>query len=166
MNNSRTSGILLPISSLPSPYGIGTLGKESYAFVDFLAKAGVKIWQMLPLNVTRYGDSPYQSPSSTGLNYYFIDLDTLIAQKLLTKKECESANLVGDPSRVDYGRQFAFRIPLLKKAFSRFDRQRKDFQTFVGEKKFHDFAFFLTMKTIHNFTSWYSWEAPDRTSTP
>ena len=83
--NERLSGILMPISSLPSPYGIGTLGKASYDFADFLKACHVKIWQMLPLNVTSYGDSPYQSPSSTGLNYYFIDLDILIEKGLLTK---------------------------------------------------------------------------------
>ena len=99
--NERLSGILMPISSLPSPYGIGTLGKASYDFADFLKACHVKIWQMLPLNVTSYGDSPYQSPSSTGLNYYFIDLDILIEKGLLTKEECEDAHLFYDERRVD-----------------------------------------------------------------
>lgn len=164
--NERLSGILMPISSLPSPYGIGTLGKASYDFADFLKACHVKIWQMLPLNVTSYGDSPYQSPSSTGLNYYFIDLDILIEKGLLTKEECEDAHLFYDERRVDYGSLFARRIPLLKKAFSRFDHSDPDFLEFVKEGKYNDFAFFMTMKTINSFHAWYQWSDEYRNYTP
>ena len=75
-------GILMHISSLPSKYGVGTLGKEAYEFVDFLKQNKLNLWQILPLNVTSFGDSPYQSPSNFGLNYYFIDLDILIDKGL------------------------------------------------------------------------------------
>lgn len=85
--NKRQNGILLPISSLPSKHGVGTLGKASFDFVDFLYKSNVQVWQMLPLNPTSYGDSPYQSFTSNGLNYYFIDLDILVDKKLLKKKK-------------------------------------------------------------------------------
>ena len=89
----RTNGIILPVSSLPSAHGIGTLGKAAFDFVDFLSKSNVHIWQILPLNPTGYGDSPYQSFSSNGLNYYFIDLDELVEQKLLLKEEIRDGRL-------------------------------------------------------------------------
>lgn len=164
--NERISGVLLPISSLPSPYGIGTLGKEAYDFIDFLKSAGVKIWQMLPLNVTSYGDSPYQSPSSTGLNYYFIDLRNLISQGLLTEAEVKNADLFSVENRVDYGKLFRNRIPLLKKAFSRFDRTDAEFCSFVEKGEYNDFSFFMTLKTINHFSAWYDWSDEYRNYTP
>ena len=82
---SRAAGILMPISSLPSSYGIGNMGKEAYEFVDFLKKCNQKCWQVLPLNPTSYGDSPYQSPASLAGNPYFIDPETLHAKGLITK---------------------------------------------------------------------------------
>ena len=81
----RSSGILRPISSLPSPHGIGTMGKAAYDFADFLAAAGQKYWQLLPLGPTSYGDSPYQSFSSFAGNPYYVDLDMLIEEGLLDK---------------------------------------------------------------------------------
>ena len=89
----RECGILLPISSLPSPYGIGAFSKEAYEFVDRLVEAGQQRWQILPLGPTGYGDSPYQSFSAFAGNPYFIDLETLIEEGLLTKKECDAADL-------------------------------------------------------------------------
>ena len=99
----RSSGILMPVSSLPSPYGIGTLGQEARNFVDFLEAAGQGWWQMLPVGHTSYGDSPYQCPSSFAGNPYFIDLDELIADGLLTQEEVDAVNWGGDPQYVDYG---------------------------------------------------------------
>ena len=98
----RRSGVLLPIASLPSAYGIGTFSKEAYEFVDFLAQAGQKLWQILPLGPTGYGDSPYQSFSTFAGNPYFISLEELIEEGLLTRAECESAQLGTNPSYVDY----------------------------------------------------------------
>ena len=98
----RKSGILLPISSLPSAYGIGTFSKEAYAFVDFLAKAGQKLWQILPLGATGYGDSPYQSFSTFAGNPYYIDLEQLIEAGYLTRKECDACEFVGHEEYVDY----------------------------------------------------------------
>ena len=86
----RGAGILLPISSLPSPYGIGTMGRDAYDFVDMLKRAGQKYWQVLPIGPTSFGDSPYQSFSAFAGNPYFIDLDTLIAEGLIKKEEVES----------------------------------------------------------------------------
>ena len=86
-NLKRGAGLLMPISSLPTPYGIGTMGKEAYKFVDYLKKAGQSYWQVLPVGPTSYGDSPYQSFSAFAGNPYFIDLDTLVSEGLITKKE-------------------------------------------------------------------------------
>ena len=158
----RRSGILLPISALPSPYGIGTLGKEAYGFVDFLSRSGSKIWQILPLGVTSYGDSPYQSFSAKGLNYYFLDLDILIEKGLLTKEEVMSCDMGDNPSKIDYGKLFENRIPLLKKAFSRFDRTNIAFETFVREEEYKDFAFYMTLKSLHDFRPYYEWKDESR----
>ena len=86
----RESGILMPVSSLPGPYGIGCFGKKAEKFVDFLAAAGQKIWQILPLSPTGYGDSPYQSCSAFAGNPYFIDLDALKAEGLLTAAQLKA----------------------------------------------------------------------------
>ena len=100
----RSAGILLPLSALPSPHGIGTMGKAAYDFADFLAAAGQKYWQLLPLGPTGCGDSPYQSFSSFAGNPYFIDLDLLVEDGLLTREEADGRDWGADPRRVDYGR--------------------------------------------------------------
>ena len=102
-SNVRRSGILMPISSLPAPYGIGTMGAAAREFVDFLAQAGQSCWQILPVCPTSYGDSPYQSFSSYAGNPYFIDLDDLADEGLLETAEYESINWGDDPAAVDYG---------------------------------------------------------------
>ena len=132
----RTSGVLMPISSLPSPYGIGTMGKAAVKFVDFLEKAGQKYWQILPICPTSYGDSPYQSFSSFAGNPYFIDLEYLCKDKLLTKKECESFDWGGSVSYGDYGTMYVSRYALLKKAFARFMKNiPADYEKFCQDKK-------------------------------
>ena len=98
----RASGILMPISSLPSPYGIGCFSREAYAFVDWLAQAGQTFWQILPLGPTGFGDSPYQSFSTFAGNPYFLDLDALVEEGLLTSAECAGADWGDDPARVAY----------------------------------------------------------------
>ena len=116
----RSAGVLMHITSLPSNYGIGTLGLEAYKFADFLVRAKQKNWQMLPLGPTGYGDSPYQSTSSYAGNPYMIDLDTLIAEKLLTQEEVTSVFWGDDERKVDFGNMFVKRYPVLEKAFKRF----------------------------------------------
>ena len=106
---NRSSGILLAVSSLPSPYGIGTLGKAAYDFADFLHEAGQHYWQMLPLGPTSYGDSPYQSFSTFAGNPYFIDLDLLEQEGLLQKAEYESLPWCEEETAVDYGRLYRLR---------------------------------------------------------
>ena len=119
----RTSGVLMPISSLPSPYGIGTMGKQARKFVDFLVRGGQKYWQILPICPTSYGDSPYQSFSSFAGNPYFIDLEYLCKDKLLTKKECESFKWGSNPKYVDYGIMYESRYALLRKVYACYTQQ-------------------------------------------
>ena len=115
----RSSGILFPISSLPSPYGIGTFGKAAYEFADFLKAAGQKYWQVLPLGPTSYGDSPYQSFSTNAGNPYFIDLDMLIEDGLLTKEDVKKEKWGTNPRYVDYGQIYISRFKVLEKAKER-----------------------------------------------
>ena len=115
----RSAGILLPIASLPSPYGIGTFGKTAFQFIDFLSKAGQKYWQILPLGPISYGDSPYQSFSSFAGNPYFIDLDILKEEGLLTQQEIVEKNWGEDPEKIDYAAIFKNRFLLLRLAYQR-----------------------------------------------
>ena len=109
----------MPIFSLPSPYGIGTLGAEARKFADFLAAGGQSCWQLLPVGPTSYGDSPYQSYSSFAGNPYFIDLDLLAEDGLLELEEYQSLDWGADPARVDYGLMYRTRYPVLSKACDR-----------------------------------------------
>ena len=102
----RKCGVLCPIFSLPSPYGIGTMGKSAYEFVDLLEKAGQSYWQILPIGQTGYGDSPYQSFSTFAGNPYFIDLDLLREEGLLTLSECEQVEVCENPAYVDYEKMY------------------------------------------------------------
>ncbi len=113
----RGAGILLPVSSLPSPYGIGTLGKKAYEFVDMLKASGQKYWQVLPVGPTSFGDSPYQSFSAFAGNPYFIDLDILIEEGLLDRKEVEETFWGSDPEFIEYDVIYNARFAVLKKAF-------------------------------------------------
>lgn len=115
----RSSGILLPISALPAPYGIGTLGRAAFEFVDFLAAAGQSWWQVLPVGPTSYGDSPYQSLSTFAGNPYFIDLDMLVEDGLLRADEVRAVDWGADETQVDYGVLYEHRFALLAKAAER-----------------------------------------------
>ena len=160
----RCSAILMPVSSLPSPYGIGSFGKAAYEYVDFLAEAGQGCWQVLPLGPTSYGDSPYQSPSSFAGNPYFIDLDLLIADGLLTMEEVEAYNWGSDPRNVDYAALYAGRFELLAKAKARgWDRDRADIAAFERENAdwLPDYALFMALKRHFGMKSWIEWSDED-----
>ncbi len=156
---SNKSGILMPISSLPSNYGIGSFGKSAYDFADFLSRCGQKCWQVLPLNPTSYGDSPYQSPASVAGNPYFIDLDILFGKGLLTSGELESEKT--DSDRVDYGRLFNTRYNTLRAAYSRFTPDA-GYDRFCEENTswLDDYSLFMALKVHYNYASWTTW-APE-----
>jgi 4-alpha-glucanotransferase len=156
----RASGILLPVSSLPSKYGIGCFSKSAYEFVDMLERAGQKYWQILPLGPTSYGDSPYQSFSTFAGNPYFISLEALIEEGVLTKKECDSADFGKNPSDIDYGKLYKARFPLLRKAYERSDVSKNpDFIRFVEEQSVwvKDYALFMALKDFFDGESWDHW---------
>ena len=157
----RKFGVLMPVSALPSMEGIGTFGVQAYQFVDFLVSAGAHIWQVLPLVPTSYGDSPYQSYCSYALNYYFIDLATLVKEGLLLDEEVKGAELFHEKRRVDYGLQFTQKIVLLRKAFARFT-QDGAFEEFVRGERYHDFALFMSLKCKFGYASWTDWAEPYR----
>ena len=158
----RHSGILLHISSLPSPYGIGTLGREAYAFADFLRAAGQKYWQLLPLGPTSYGDSPYQSFSTFAGNPYFIDLDLLAEDGLLSSSDL-AADWGGDPRQVDYGKIYAARFGLLRRAFQTgYPRDREAVEAFSRENKWLDnYALYMALKARFGMKSWLDWPDED-----
>ena len=156
----RKSGILMPISSLPSKHGIGTFGKEAYKFADFLAAAGQRAWQLLPLGPTSYGDSPYSSFSTYAGNPYFIDLDMLVADGLLTKAEVEAPDWGDDPANVDYGKIYENRFDLLRLACERgWDRDAKELTAFREQNAgwLPDYALFMALKRHFGMVSWTLW---------
>ena len=160
----RSAGILLPISSLPSPYGIGTLGKAAYEFVDFLAEAKQSWWQILPVGPTSYGDSPYQSFSTYAGNPYFIDLDLLIADGLLKKSDLKGIDWGKDAARVDYEKIYMSRFTVLAKATENgWERDAEEVSAFVEENKrwLPDYALYMAVKRHFGMKAWTDWEDED-----
>ena len=156
----RSSGILMPLSSLPSPYGIGTMGKAAFQFVDFLASAGQKYWQLLPLGPTSYGDSPYQSFSSFAGNPYFVDLDLLIKDKLLKAAEVKNRDWGERDDRVDYGKIYENRFAVLRLAYERGEeRYREEIAAFRQENGWwlENYALFMAIKASQGMKAWSEW---------
>lgn len=156
----RESGVLLPVASLPSDYGIGCFSKEAYEFVDQLKAGGQKNWQILPLGATGYGDSPYQSFSTFAGNPYFIDLETLIKEELLTKEECDACDFGDNSEFIDYEKIYFSRFKILRKAFERFVPD-EEFETFTKENKdwLEDYALYMAIKNSLGGISWSQWPA-------
>lgn len=157
----RACGILLPIFSLPSNYGIGCFSKDAFEFIDFLKGAGQKYWQILPLGPTGYGDSPYQSFSTYAGNPYFIDLETLIEEELLTRAECDACDFGENEKYVDYGKLYENRYDLLRRAFSRFEPD-EEYESFVKEESFwlEDYCLYTAIKKQQGGICWDKWEKP------
>ncbi|MBE6754076.1 MAG: 4-alpha-glucanotransferase [Ruminococcaceae bacterium] len=156
----RRSGVLLHITSLPSPYGIGTVGRQAREFVDFLAEAGQSFWQILPLCPTSYGDSPYQSFSTFAGNTYLIDPDRLIEDGLLEKAECEALEWGSDPLAVDFGLMYESRNILLRKACGRLlTAPPEDYADFCKAEAdwLEDYALFMAIKYDNGGVSWTEW---------
>ncbi len=148
----RGAGVLCHISTLPGRYGVGSIGGDACRFAKLLAKSKVKYWQMLPLAQTGYGDSPYEAVSTASGNPYFIDLDLLYKDKLLTKEELKAARSDG----IDYADLYSTRYPLLRTAFSRFNFDGKNFRAFIKSGISEDYALFMTAKVVYGgtFADW------------
>lgn len=170
----RKCGVLLPVASLPSEYGIGSFSKEAYAFIDFLAAAGQSYWQILPLGQTGYGDSPYQSFSTFAGNPYFIDLNQLIQAGYLSEEETRAVSFGENPESIDYAKIYEERFPLLKKAYENspyaenvaekwagkeYDADREEFEAFLQEKKdwLPDYALYSAIKNKNGGKSYLEW---------
>lgn len=157
----RASGILMPIFSLPSKYGIGSFSKEAYRFVDQLKKCGQRYWQILPLGPTGYGDSPYQSFSTYAGNPYFIDLDKLVEEGLLNDYECKSYDFGNNKRYIDYEKIYRARFEILKIAYTRSkldeDSCFKDFES-ENEYWLHDYALYMAIKDHFGGISWIQWD--------
>ena len=160
MSIIKKAGILLPVFSLPSDYGIGCFSESAYNFVDFLKNSGQSYWQILPLCPTSYGDSPYQSPSTFAGNPYMISLKELIKEGLLTKEECDSRDF-GDERYINYEKLYQNRYPLLKLAFSRSTHQNdKEYIDFINENEFwlSSYSLFTAIKGKFRGVSWTEWD--------
>ena len=155
----RCSGILMHISSLPGPYGIGTMGKRAFEFIDFLEEAGQSIWQILPLNPTGYGDSPYQSCSTFAGNHYLIDLDALVEEGLLKKEELEQIQWSRSETKADFGLLYNNRLNVLHKAYERFAAvEELDAFCLKNSSWLSDFALFMALKNRFSGKPWYQWD--------
>ena len=156
----RSSGILMPVFSLPSPYGIGTLGKAAYEFIDFLAAAKQRYWQILPVGPTSYGDSPYQSFSTFAGNPYFIDLDMLVKDGLLKKTEVTALDWGADAETVDYAKIYQNKFSVLRKAYARgFEKDKAAFEPFAAENAWlKDYALYMALKKHFDMKCWTEWE--------
>ena len=155
----RESGILMHITSLPGAYGVGTMGKQAFAFVDFLEEAGQNYWQILPLNPTGYGDSPYQSCSTFAGNHYLIDLDALVEEGLLKQEELEGIEWFRQETKTDYGLLYNNRLNVLRLAYARFQPDEAfDAFCFANSSWLPDFALFMALKGNTGGKPWYQWE--------
>lgn len=158
-NFARGAGILMPITSLPSEYGIGTLGNEAFRFVDLLGELRQKYWQVLPVGPTSFGDSPYQSFSAFAGNPYMIDLDECAKAGLLTKEEIRSYSWGENETDVDYASLFLNRYKILHTAFERFDANAPGYRNFCTEQSYwlDDFSMYMALKEANGNKGWYEW---------
>ena len=155
----RESGILMHITSLPSPYGVGTMGSQAYQFIDFLEKSGQSYWQILPVTPTGYGDSPYQSCSTYAGNHYLIDLELLVKEGLLKSSEIKKFNWGQDDTQVDFGKLYDHRLQVLRLAYQRF-ADTEALEDFCRENEgwIWDYAMFMALKSRNDGKPWYQWE--------
>jgi 4-alpha-glucanotransferase len=168
----RRSGILLHPTSLPGKYGIGTLGQEALNWIGFLEAAGQRLWQVMPLGPTGYGDSPYQCFSAFAGNPYLINLEQLVAENLLSESDLQNAPTFSDDA-VDYGPVISFKIDMLNRAFEHFTtsattEQRDRFNVFTQSKTswLEDYALFMACKEAHGGKSWNHWDEGVRSRNP
>ena len=162
---NRSAGVIMHIASLPGKFGIGTFGKEAYDYADFLYKAGLRFWQILPLGQTGYGDSPYQSFSAFAGNPYFIDFDLLAKDNLLNEDEYLNENYGENVNYIDYGLLFKVKYDVLRRAYNNFintgeGRLKEEFEKFVCENDWwlEDYALYMAVKNHFNLVSWQEWD--------
>ncbi len=164
---ARVAGVLMPITSLPSPYGIGTIGKEARKFADFLKASGQSVWQILPVGPTSYGDSPYQSFSTYAGNPYMIDLDTLVADGLLKKKQIAKYDWGDNNEKVDYAKIYQSRFEVLRIAYENFkqkdEKTQKEFSSFKRKNAswIKDYALYMAVKLSFDNAAWVDWPDED-----
>ncbi len=156
---TRGCGVLMPVSSLPSAYGIGTIGRAAYDFVDLLVDLKFRYWQILPIGPTSFGNSPYQALSAFAGNNYYIDLDELVNEGLLDIDEVRDVDWGSDERDVDYSSIYQNRNGVLKKAFKRFDRELVEYRIFKSDNRYwlDDYALFRALKDKHNGAPWIEW---------
>ena len=165
----RGAGVLMPIFSLPSPYGIGTFGRAAYEFIDQLKRGRQTYWQVLPMGPTCYGDSPYQSYSAFAGNPYFIDLDTLKDEKLLTQDEIDACWWCDKQDQVKYDALYYYRFPLLRKAYERSGHKESvEYQAFLEENEewLDDYALYMAVKGKYEGKGWMDWDEDIRFRRP
>lgn len=164
----RAGGVLLPVASLPSKHGIGAFSREAYEFVDMLEKGGQKYWQILPLGPTGYGDSPYQSFSTYAGNPYFIDLESLCQEGLLTREEVEAFDFGQEENLIDYKKIYDARFLVLRKAFERSDWDKDgEYQDFKrGQNWLFDYSLYMAVKNSFKGVSWIEWDQDIRFREP
>lgn len=156
----RGAGILMAIGSLPSEYGIGTLGKAAYNFIDLLADMKMRYWQILPVGPLSFGNSPYQPISAYAGNEYLIDLDELVSAGLLEPKEIRSYEWGSDEQDIDYANMYHNRVLILRIAYKRFDKDNGDYRSFVKDNEYwlKDYSLFRAIKENNADRSWTEWE--------
>ncbi|MGL5123167.1 MAG: 4-alpha-glucanotransferase [Fusobacteriaceae bacterium] len=159
----RESGILVHISSLPSAYGIGDLGIKAYEFVDFLENAEQKLWQVLPIGPTGYGNSPYQSFSSFAGNPYFIDVENLVEEELLEREDIEILERINKKGSINYGDIYTYKFPILRKSYECFIKKNRSKETIIFQKKekywLEDYCLFMALKEKFNQKNWNEWSS-------
>ncbi len=157
---ARSAGILMPITALPSPYGIGTMGQAAYDFVDFLKASGQKYWQLLPVGPTSYGDSPYQSFSTYAGNPYLIDLDKLCEEELLSKEDLRKIDWGSNEQYVDYEKIYNQRFNVLRQAYENFkSRNQQEYWDFMRDENswLTDYALYMAVKKLFDEKPWTEW---------
>ena len=152
---TRKSGILMPVFSLPNKYGIGDFGENAYNFIDFLCAAGQKVWQVLPLVQTGFGNSPYFSVCGNSFSPYYISPELLAEEGLIEKEEAEFS--LNSSKYVDYGFLYSVRYPMLKKAFFSFDVNKEEFAEFKNCGEYSDYALFMALKNAYGQKPFYEW---------
>ena len=160
----RGAGVLMPIFSPPSPYGIGTFGRAAYEFIDQLKHGRQTYWQVLPIGPTSFGNSPYQSYSAFAGNPYLIDLDDLVKDGLLQETEIRSFNWGTDDADIDYATIYENRYKILRMAFSRFSAKSEDFLVFTekSDRWLSDYSLYTALKRHFGAIDWQSWYVPRR----